>query len=93
MQQRTLKIISLNIEMDNHFERILPFINEVQPDVILLQEVLGKDKAYLEEMTGMTGHLYHSKYYRHRKGRIFYRVINTHQPTHLKSTSCFLSRE
>ena len=55
MQQLTLKIISLNIEMDAHFERILPFINEEQPDVILFQEVLGKDKAFLEEVTGMTG--------------------------------------
>lgn len=50
-----LKIICLNIEMDRHFERILPFFKEQQADVILLQEVLGKDQKLLEEATNMYG--------------------------------------
>ncbi len=50
-----LKIICLNIEMDRHFERILPFFKEQQPDVILLQEVLGKDQELLEKATNMYG--------------------------------------
>lgn len=50
-----LKIICLNIEMDRHFERILPFFKEQQPDVILLQEVLGKNKELLEKATNMYG--------------------------------------
>ena len=50
-----LKIICLNIEMDRHFERILPFLKKQQPDIILLQEVLGKDVELLEKTTNMHG--------------------------------------
>ncbi len=44
-----LKIVSLNIEMDRHFDRIIPFLKEQKPDVILLQEVFEKDIPYLEK--------------------------------------------
>lgn len=55
MQNNPLKIISLNIEMDRHFDRIIPFFKKQQPDIILLQEVLEKDLTYLKRSTGMTG--------------------------------------
>lgn len=50
-----LKIVSLNIEYDRHLDRIIPFLKEQQPDVILLQEVLRKDVDILEEATGQKG--------------------------------------
>jgi endonuclease/exonuclease/phosphatase family metal-dependent hydrolase len=52
MKPDLLKIISLNIEFDRHLDRIIPFLKEEQPDVILLQEVLEKDIPLLEESTG-----------------------------------------
>lgn len=53
MPPTTLKIISLNIELDRHFDRIIPFFEQQQPDVILLQEVLEKDIFFLEKSTDM----------------------------------------
>lgn len=55
MQKKYLKIISLNIEMDRHLDRIIPFFKAQQPDVILLQEVLAKDRINIEQAVGMTG--------------------------------------
>lgn len=55
MHARPLKVISLNIEMDRHLDRIISFLKEQQPDVILLQEVLDKDVERLEKSTGMNG--------------------------------------
>lgn len=55
MQDPILKIISLNIEMDRHLDGVISFFKEQQPDVILLQEVLGKDKERLENNTAMKG--------------------------------------
>lgn len=49
MQADFLKIISLNIETDRHFDRIIPFLKQHRPDVILLQEVLFKDIPKLED--------------------------------------------
>lgn len=48
MQTNALKIISLNIESDRHFDRFIPFIQKQKPDVISLQEVLDKDIIFLE---------------------------------------------
>ena len=52
-QEDGLKIISLNIEQDKHFDRILPFLKENQPDIVLLQEVFAKDIPFIEKATGM----------------------------------------
>jgi endonuclease/exonuclease/phosphatase family metal-dependent hydrolase len=49
----TLKIISLNIEQDKHLERFIPFIQHERPDIVLLQEVLDKDVAYIEKKLAM----------------------------------------
>jgi len=48
-----LKLISLNIEKDRHFDLILPFLKKHQPDVILLQEVFSKDIPKIEEALQM----------------------------------------
>lgn len=51
-----LKIISLNIEGSRHLEsRILPFLQQEQPDVICLQEVYKTDLPLFEKI-GLTGH-------------------------------------
>ena len=55
MRARPLKLISLNIEMDRHLDRIIPFFKEQRPDVILLQEVLDNNVEQLEKSTGMNG--------------------------------------
>jgi len=55
MRTNPLKIISLNIETDRHFDRFIPFIKMKKPDIILLQEVLKKDMPYLEKAIGMRG--------------------------------------
>src|SRR3990167_2102131 len=55
MQERPLKIISLNIEMDRHIDRIVYFFKVEQPDVVLLQEVLDKDRSTFEQALEMKG--------------------------------------
>lgn len=54
MNSNCLKIISLNIEQDNHFERIVPFLKEQKPDIILFQEIFEKDLSYFEHEMGMS---------------------------------------
>lgn len=48
-ETNALNIFSLNIELDRHFDRFIPFVNQQKPDVILLQEVLDKDIRHLEK--------------------------------------------
>lgn len=38
-----IKVISVNIEGDNHFETVLPFIERENPDVLCMQEVYEVD--------------------------------------------------
>lgn len=51
-----LNIVSVNIEKDRHFDRLMPFLKKQKPDVILLQEVLSKDIAYFEKSLEMESH-------------------------------------
>ncbi len=51
-----LKLISLNIEMDKHLARVLPFLEREQPDVVCLQEIFEKDMGVFEKTLGMLGH-------------------------------------
>lgn len=53
MQFSKLKLICLNIEIDLHLDRILPFFEREKPDVVLLQEVLEKDLPLLESTLKM----------------------------------------
>ncbi len=48
-----LKLVSLNIEGDKHFDRFLPMLEEEQPDVVCLQEVFAQDLPYLEQKLHM----------------------------------------
>lgn len=52
-ESTTLDIVSLNIEWDRHFDRIIPFLKKRNPDVVLLQEVVNKDLAMLEDTLKM----------------------------------------
>jgi endonuclease/exonuclease/phosphatase (EEP) superfamily protein YafD len=53
MKNPSLKIVSLNIEKDKHFDRIIPFLKEQRPDALLLQEIFSKDIPLFEERLGM----------------------------------------
>ncbi len=55
LMSSTLKLISLNIEMDKHLPRVLPFLEREQPDVVCLQEVFEKDMGLFEKTLGMSG--------------------------------------
>jgi len=51
-----LKIISLNIEGDNHLSRILRFMQTQQPDMVCLQEVFKKDSLDFAKKLNMHEH-------------------------------------
>lgn len=53
MSSSALKLVCLNIEIDRHLDRIIPFLKKEKPDVILLQEVLEKDLPLLESALHM----------------------------------------
>ncbi len=55
MQQPALKLISLNIELNQHYETVLSFLRKEQADIVCLQEVLESDMPRLDEATGMRG--------------------------------------
>lgn len=50
-----MKLVSLNIENNNHYERFIPFLEKENPDVICLQEVLEEDFEYLKKILGRPG--------------------------------------
>lgn len=51
-----VKLVSLNIEGSKHLEeRVLPFLNKQNADVITLQEVFRVDVERIKEVTGMEG--------------------------------------
>ncbi len=50
-----LKLISLNIERDEHLNLIIPFLKKLRPDVICLQEILEPDFEILKTDLKMTG--------------------------------------
>ncbi len=53
-----MKVITLNIELDKHFDKFIPFIKEQNPDVACLQEVFEKDIDYLSHSLNMHHHLF-----------------------------------
>jgi endonuclease/exonuclease/phosphatase family metal-dependent hydrolase len=53
--KNTLKIVCINVERDKHYDRIIAFLKEKKPDVILLQEVFIKDLPYFEQVLNMKG--------------------------------------
>lgn len=48
-----IKIVSLNIELDRHFDLVLPFLQKQEADVLLLQEVLEKDLEKISQFLKM----------------------------------------
>jgi endonuclease/exonuclease/phosphatase family metal-dependent hydrolase len=50
-----MKLVSLNIECNKHYDRFLPFLEKENPDVICLQEVLEEDFEFLKEKLGRPG--------------------------------------
>lgn len=50
-----MKLVSLNIECNKHYERFLPFLKKENPDVICLQEVLEEDFEFIKKELGCQG--------------------------------------
>lgn len=48
-----LKLVSLNVERSRHLDRIFPFIQKELPDVLSLQEVLERDLADFQRVSGL----------------------------------------
>ncbi|MEP7166736.1 MAG: endonuclease/exonuclease/phosphatase family protein [Candidatus Woesebacteria bacterium] len=48
-----LKLLTLNIEGDNHYDTIFPFVQKENPDVICMQEVYKVDLPHLQEQLHM----------------------------------------
>lgn len=53
--QNNIKLISLNIERDQHYETALPFLKAERADVVCLQEILDRDVERFEKELGMKG--------------------------------------
>lgn len=51
-----ISLVSLNIEGRKHLERITPFLNSVQPDVVCLQELCKQDVEYFERVLNTKGY-------------------------------------
>jgi endonuclease/exonuclease/phosphatase family metal-dependent hydrolase len=73
-----MKLVSLNIEGNKHYERFIPFLEKENPDVICMQEVLEEDFEFLKEKLHMQG-IYKpqayvcntSEHYRNTRGKHF----------------------
>ena len=50
-----MRLVSLNIEANLHYDTVLPFLKESKADVICLQEVLEEDFEYLKNELGGEG--------------------------------------
>ncbi|TSC54866.1 MAG: endonuclease/exonuclease/phosphatase [Parcubacteria group bacterium LiPW_30] len=49
----SISLVSLNIELDQHFERIFPFFEKVNPDVLCVQELREEDIPLFEKNIGV----------------------------------------
>ena len=50
-----MKLVSLNIELNKHYDTVLNFLKKEKPDVICLQELLEEDLNRFKEELGMGG--------------------------------------
>lgn len=48
-----MKLVSVNIEMDKHLHRVVPFVQGQKPDVVALQEVPEPDLPMMAEAWGL----------------------------------------
>lgn len=53
-----IKLISLNIEGDKHFDTVIPFLQKENADSVCLQEVFEKDALLFQEKLGYSTFLY-----------------------------------
>ena len=60
-----MKVVSINIELSKHLDRVFAFIAQENPDVLCLQELLEEDFAKFKEQTGLAGVFQASGYVRH----------------------------
>ncbi|PIQ68246.1 MAG: hypothetical protein COV91_05180 [Candidatus Taylorbacteria bacterium CG11_big_fil_rev_8_21_14_0_20_46_11] len=51
-----IKIVSINVELNKHIDRVTAFLHEEKPDVVCLQEVSEYDVSYFKTLLGMEGH-------------------------------------
>ncbi len=54
-----MKFVSINIEGDKHFERILPFLVAEKPDVLALQEIFEADLDIIKQTTGLNNCIFY----------------------------------
>ncbi len=50
-----IKVISINIEGNEHFERFIPFLQGEKPDIVCMQEVFEGSVDRIKESLGMEG--------------------------------------
>src|SRR3989338_3132306 len=50
-----MKLISINIELNKHYETVLSFLKKEKPDVVCLQELLEEDFERFKQELGMAG--------------------------------------
>lgn len=50
--QKPLRLISLNVERSKHIERILPFLERSNPDIVCLMEVMEHDLGDIAQVVG-----------------------------------------
>lgn len=50
-----IKLISINIELNRHLERVIPFLERERPDVVCFMEVAEVNFPRLQEALGMEG--------------------------------------
>lgn len=55
MKTEGLKLVSLNIERNEHLDLVLPFLKREDPDVVCIQELMDVDFQLFEERLGMQG--------------------------------------
>jgi endonuclease/exonuclease/phosphatase family metal-dependent hydrolase len=63
MNDLSSKIASINIEGDKHLDRVIPFLQSQNFDVICLQEVLNKDVSLFKKELEMDAKYYPSVYF------------------------------
>lgn len=69
-----ISLMSINIEGNKHWERVLPFIDERQPEVLCLQEAFEPDLHLLHER-GYTTHFLQMQYKPYENTYAFFGVV------------------
>jgi len=54
----SLKLVSVNIEYNKHFDKVEVFAKSIKPDVLCIQEVIESDVPRIKEITNMSEHIF-----------------------------------